>query len=90
MSSSLTDQSSCLTGQLFLGHNLLARPVENYGLLRAARKLTVRVLPWHVRVLVLVPLQAAYRLRARAGSNHYFLVRPDFDVLFCFLFPFQN
>ena len=53
-------------------------PYQNKGLLRVAHKQPVRVLLWPIRVLPLDPLWAAYGLRARAGSNHYLLVRTLF------------
>ena len=50
--------------------------IKNQGLLKEARKRPVKVLPWLIRLLPLVPSLAAYGLWARAGSINYFLVRP--------------
>ena len=48
---------------------------------RAAHKLTIRALQLPVRVLLLVLVEAAYWLRAQAGSNHYFLLRLEYTTL---------
>ena len=58
-------------------------PDHNSGQLKASRKKSgrvlpfFRVLPWPGRVLPGSTLTGRFRARARAGSNHYQLVRPQ-------------